>query len=186
MITSYNHPTAKFTESPQPTTILNPVIYFKDQSIDNYGIASWNWTTFGDGTDSVSNSSAPPHTYQDTGTYCASLTVTNIHGCVDSTTNCVVIGPQFVLYIPDAFTPNGNGINDIFQPKGQFVSSFVMYIFNRWGDLIYTTTDITKGWIGSVNNSGPLCQEDTYIYVINAMDSKRKQYNYTGRVSLLK
>src|SRR6185312_3161790 len=120
MITSYNHPTAKFTESPQPTTILNPVIYFKDQSIDNYGIASWNWTTYGDGTDSVSNSSAPPHTYQDTGTYCASLTFTNIHGCVDSTTNCVVIGPQFVLYIPDAFSPNGNHINDIFQPKGQF------------------------------------------------------------------
>ena len=186
MVTSYNHPTAQFTESPQPTTILDPVIYFKDKSIDNYGLASWDWTTFGDQTDSTSSSSNPVHTYQDTGTYCASLIVTNIHGCVDSTVNCVIIGPQFVLYIPDAFTPNGNGLNDIFQPKGQFVTTFTMYIFNRWGEIIYTTNDINKGWDGAINNTGPLCQEDTYIYVINATDSKRKQYNYTGRVSLLK
>ena len=59
-----------------------------------------------------------------------------------------------------------------------------MYTWNRWGEIIYTTNDINKGWDGAINNTGPLCQEDTYIYVINATDSKRKQYNYTGRVSL--
>jgi len=185
MITVYTHPTASFIDGPQPTTIDNPVITFTDKSIDNYGLSNWSWS-FGDQTDSVSHAPIAVHTYQDTGTYCATLTVTNIHGCTDSVTNCLVIGPQFALYIPSAFSPNADGINDVFQPKGSYISGFTMYIFDRWGTVIYYTSDINKGWDGAPNNSGPLCQEDTYIYVIQASDNKGNVYKYTGRVSLLK
>jgi gliding motility-associated-like protein len=185
MITVYSAPTPAFTVSPQPTTILSPTIQFTDASTDAYGIASWFWN-FSDPTDPVNSAQQnPTHTYGDTGIFCAMLTVTNIHGCKDSITECLVISPQYTLYIPDAFTPNGDGKDDIFIPSGSNFTNFQMYIFDRWGMLIYKTNDITKGWNGGVNNNSRICQEDTYVYLIQATDPFGQQHRYIGKVTLL-
>lgn len=183
MISVFNNPKANFVLSPQPTTILAPTIYFTDLSTDKYGITSWMWT-FGDILDSISTSKNSVHTYADTGTFCATLRVVNVHGCVDSITECLVIDPQFTLYIPDAFSPNGNGLNDIFMPKGEALRSYDMYIFNRWGTLLFHTNDLMKGWDGTVNHR--ICQEDTYVYLIKILDNYNKKHTYIGKVTLIK
>ncbi|HXB12303.1 MAG TPA: PKD domain-containing protein, partial [Bacteroidia bacterium] len=186
MITVYSFPVPAFTFGPQPTTIANPIISFTDKSTDAYGIATWLWN-FSDPTNDVpSNLQNPSHTYGDTGTFCATLTVTNIHGCKDSVTECLIIGPEFTLYIPDAFSPNGDGHNETFTAKGTFITSFKMYIFDRWGMMLYYTEDMNKGWNGTVNGGSRVCQEDTYVYMIEAIDMNQGKHNFIGKVTLLK
>ncbi|HTB32694.1 MAG TPA: PKD domain-containing protein, partial [Bacteroidia bacterium] len=185
MITVYGHPNTQFSMSPQPTDILHANIQFTDNTTDSYGLSYWFWN-FGDGTDSTSNLQNPTHTYQDTGTFCASMVAMNIHGCTDTATNCLVIDPSFSLYIPDAFTPNGNGRNDVFMVKGQYITSFEMYIFDRWGTQLFYTNDINTGWNGTVKGGSTICQEDTYVYKILVKDAKNKQHNYVGAVTLIK
>jgi len=182
-ITVYSNPVARFTASPQPTTILNPTIQFTDASTDAYGIAEWNWT-FGDGSDSASHNRNPDYTYRDTGRYCPTLAVMNIHGCTDTITNCLVINPMFTLYIPSAFTPNANGLNNVFEAKGSYIRSFEMYIFDRWGVELFHSTDINNGWNGTLKNI--TCQEDAYVYVITVYDNENTKHSYTGTVNLLK
>jgi gliding motility-associated-like protein len=187
LITVFGKPVAKFISSPNPTPIVAPTVQFTDESTDAYGgISTWAWT-FGDKTDSVSSKQNPIHTYGDTGTYCAQLIVTNIHGCMDTVTGCEVIEPYFTIFIPNAFSPNGDGLNDVFTAKGIFICTFEMYIFDRWGMQLYYTNDINMGWDGTVNGSGTVEQEDTYIYVINVTDCiEHKKHQYLGKVTLIK
>jgi len=186
MITVYDHPHTNFTASPQSTTIEQPGIVFTDQTTDAYGITNWLWETFGDASDSIKTTKNTTHTYSDTGTFCVKLVDINKHNCVDSVTNCVVIEAVFTLYIPNAFTPNGNGLNDVFIPRGTYFTNFEMYIFNRWGEQIFFTRNIDMGWNGGYNNGNTIEQEDTYIYIIKVTDFKGKTHSYTGRVTLLK
>jgi gliding motility-associated-like protein len=186
MITVYNNPVADFTVSPQPTTIFQPTIQFTDKSTDTYGIVSWLWNFQDPANDTANNLQNPTHTYQDTGIYCPMLTVTNIHGCKDSITHCLVISPQYTLYIPDAFSPNGDGRDDIFLPRGEYIATYSMYIFDRWGMKIFQSTDITQGWNGGVNGGSRICEEDTYVYLINVTDNLGKKHSYLGKVTLIK
>ena len=186
MITVYSFPVPAFTFGPQPAMITDPVISFTDKSTDAYGIATWLWNFNDPLSDKSSNLQNPTHAYGDTGQFCATLTVTNIHGCRDSVTECLVISPEFTLYIPNAFSPNGDGRNETFQPKGDFISDYQMYIFDRWGMMLYYSTDMNKGWDGTVNGGTQICQEDTYVYMINVTDNLGKKHNYIGRVTLIK
>jgi len=185
MITAYSHPSAGFTVSPQNADILAPTIQFTDKSKDINNVLYWSWS-FGDASDSISKLQNPSHTYQDTGRYCANLVVMDSHGCTDTATNCLVINPVFTLYIPSGFSPNGDGKNDVFQPVGKFIKSFEMYIFDRWGMQVYHTTDITKGWNGSVKGGSSIAQEDSYEYKISVTDSQNKEHSYTGQINLIK
>jgi gliding motility-associated-like protein len=185
MINVYASPVANFTYSPQPVTIIYPVVQFTDISSSPDEIVYWNWR-FGDGADSTSTERNPTHTYSDTGTYCATLTVMDEHGCVDSITNCLVVDPVFTLYIPDAFTPNGDGLNDVFMAKGSYIKDFEMYVFDRWGMKLFHSNDIMNGWNGTVNNGTTISQEDTYVYLINVTDAQGNKHSYNGKVTLLK
>jgi len=185
-INVYEPPHAIFSITPVSTNIFNPVINFTNQSTDVYGIKTWQWE-FGDGSDTGAVNSLS-HSYADSGTFCTELVVTNVHGCVDSTQRCAEINPLFTLYVPDAFTPNHNGLNDVFAAKGEGMRSFEMWIFDRWGMQLFHSTDINKGWNGVTQSSGAtkLCEEDTYIWVILVTDVSNISRNYMGKVSLLK
>jgi gliding motility-associated-like protein len=174
----YANPTASFVASPQIASILSPTIHFTNTSTGSIG--SWFWT-FGDSASLLQN---PVHTYQDTGTFCAHLVVKDLHGCVDSVTNCIEITPQFAFFVPSAFTPNGDGLNDVFQPAGKCVKTFEMYIFDRWGSQIYYSNNINNGWTGAVGSR--IAEQDTYVYEINVTDVENKPHSYTGRLTLLK
>ncbi len=184
LIKVYPSPNANFTYSPQPIDILNPLVQFTDLSTGKYPIIDWYWT-FGDG-GRFSTDKNPEHLYSDTGTFCASLVVVDFHGCVDSITNCLVVNPLFTFYIPDAFTPNDDGINDVFMPKGTYIKDYEMYIFDRWGMQLFHSNEMTNGWNGMVKGGSTICQEDTYVYLINVTDTKGIQHSYTGKVNLIK
>lgn len=187
MISVFSRPVANFIYSPNPINELEPTVQFTDKSTDEYGITWWAWN-FGDGSalgpeNSFEN---PSHLYPDTGAYCPKLVVTNNKGCVDTVVQCLPVEQIFTLYIPGAFSPNGDGLNEFFEPKGSDIKSFEMYIYDRWGMELYYTNDIHKGWNGRVKSVGPICQEDSYVYKIIALDFSDKQHSYIGEFTLIK
>jgi len=182
MIKAYSLPTARFTYSPQQISIQYPEVQFADQSSGESPIIQWYWN-FGQG-DSVSSLQNPRHFYGDTGGYCPSLIVMDNHGCIDSITNCLIVNPLFTFYIPSAFTPNGDGLNDTFIPKGTYIKDFEMYIFDRWGLQLYHSISIKKGWDGTYR--GIPCQEDSYVYMIHVSDTRDNKHSYIGKVTIIR
>ena len=121
-------PIADFNYSPQPTTITHPIIYFEDQSVESY---LWQWN-FGDYQESgVSSEQNPYYTYTDTGSFVVTLIAENNYGCTDTIEQTVVIGPDWIIYVPNAFTPNEDGINDLFFAKGYGILEYKLIIFDR-------------------------------------------------------
>jgi len=185
MITVYPHPKAHFYSSPDDPTIVSPTIEFTSTSTAaGSSISGLLWQSFGDGSDSTSTLSSPKHTYQDTGTFCTTLIATNTFGCKDTTKECLVIKPYFTVYIPNTFTPNGDGRNEVFNVSGDYIKTLDMKIYDRWGNLIYHTTNVESGWNGSKN--GALLQQDVYVYVISVTDPLMNPYSYKGTVTLLR
>jgi gliding motility-associated-like protein len=177
-------PTAEFTASPTLLTIDQANCVITDQSV---GATSWNWS-FGDGSsESVQN---PTHSYENTGDYMISLIVTDGNGCKDSTEHPVKVKGVYLFYIPNTFTPNGDGINDFFFPTGLNVdlSNFEMFIFDRWGKRMFYTKDISKPWNGTLNNEGKIDQivMGIYVYKILTKDNvDGAKHEYVGRVTII-
>jgi gliding motility-associated-like protein len=90
-------------------------------------------------------------------------------GCIqEGVINVFVQDFNASLYIPNAFTPNNDGINDVFSAKGVDISEFELKIWNRWGDEIFNTTDINEVWTGNVNNTGAhYVQDGVYTYTVS-------------------
>jgi gliding motility-associated-like protein len=183
MITVYNRPTAAFDVTPTTSTIQNPVFDFTDQSVGAY---SWLWD-FGDPVDGkTSTSKNPTHIYSDTGNYCVLLTVKSAQACKDTATHCVDVKSEFAFFVPNAFTPNGDKINDTFNGKGIGIKKYKMIVFDRWGNLIFTTENLNMGWNGTTNGGSELVQQDVYVYKIILSDIFDKEHNYIGHVSMVK
>ena len=87
------------------------------------------------------------------------------------------------IWIPNAFSPNGDGRNDVFAPKGACMVSYTMYIFDRWGNKLYYTNN-SQPWNGKVNSE--IAQEDTYVYMITTYDGLKKTRTFWGRVTIVK
>jgi gliding motility-associated-like protein len=170
---------ADFSSQAVDGSTVSPIYQFSDQSVN----AVSHFWTFGDGTTSTALN--PAHTYADKGMYTVSLLTITTNGCRDSITKTVEITPVFTLYIPNAFTPDGNGSNDAFAPKGAEISEFNMMIFNRWGEMIFSTDDINKGWDGHANNGDKVAEQGVYVYKIAVRDFAQKYHDYTGHVTLL-
>lgn len=185
----YPSPIAGFTASPNPTTTTSPFVTFTDQSI---GSNQWNWDFIysppitGIFTDTLQN---PSFSYPDSGIYVVQQTVTNNFGCTDVAYHNVEVVPEYVLFAPNAFTPlNHDGNNDIFMPKGVGIDPehFEMSIYDRWGNQIFKTTDINKGWDGRANGGSNIAQIDVYVWKIKTKDYRGQNHSYVGHVTIVK
>lgn len=183
IISLYPLPLADFTMLPNPTSILSPKVVFTDKSKGNPYAILWNWD-FGDGMFNTTQN--PQHIYQEPGIYLVRLIVQNQWGCQDTTYKTMDVKPDFTFYIPNAFTPDGDGINDIFYGYGIGISSYSMTIFDRWGNNIFGTEDIKKGWDGRANGGAKVAQQDVYVYVVKLTDVFGVEHKYIGHVSLIK
>lgn len=179
-ISVYPNPSAFFVSDPPETNSVNPIITIQDLSV---GANFWSWD-FGDN-DTISDPFVASHTYADTGSYTITLITMNQNGCRDTAYQNVIIKPGSTFYVPNAFSPNGDGINDSFGGEGTFIREYSMLIFDRWGNFIFSSDDISKRWDGKVDGKGGIAQQDTYVYVIEIMDFKKDKYWYRGIVSLL-
>jgi gliding motility-associated-like protein len=185
MITVYAMPVANFVYSPEPASINYPTVQFTDQSLN---ATAWSWN-FGDALsalDSTSNNINPDHTYSDVGIYCVELIVTNTPACADTITHCLEIHPDFTLYIPNAFSPNGSGLNDEFYVKGENIDKFEMMIYDRWGNMVFRSENINDHWKGNVKGGSEIAQEDVYVYIINLKDKVGERHQYIGHVTIVK
>lgn len=175
---------ASFTMSPQPTTVLNGEIDFTDLSTN---AASWSWS-FGDVANSTSTQQNPEFAYGIPGCYDVELSVISPDGCPADTIEEVCVDPDVTIFVPNAFTPNGNGNNEIFIPlwEGIDPTKYEFWIFDRWGQLIFHSTDVAQGWDGRVNGGSEIAQIDTYVWKLVCTDIMGNQHNMIGHVNLIK
>lgn len=116
-------------------------------------------------------------------TTCYILKGTNAYGCVNTDTVCVYITKDWNVYVPNAFSPNGDGINDVFSPYGYALKEIKMRIFNRWGQEIFVSNDSQLGWDGKYK--GEVCETGVYVYLIEVTSMGGEVLNKTGHVTLL-
>jgi gliding motility-associated-like protein len=90
------------------------------------------------------------------------------------------------LYVPNAFTPNEDGINDFFTIAGIGIVGMELNIFNRWGENIYTTLNRAKGWDGTVQKDDGVAQQDVYVYHVTVRDVFGRTHQRTGTVTLVR
>jgi gliding motility-associated-like protein len=146
---------------------------------------NWTWgKTFKIGSDTLKNSNIVFG--KDTGSYWIKLVVTTDKGCKDSSMKKVVIGPDIIIFVPDAFTPDGAGPNEnnTFRPYVINNKTYEMLIFNRWGEKMYETTDLTKGWDG--NYKGQPAQDGVYVYKMIVTSLEDKVFQYNGTFTLIR
>lgn len=180
-INVYPNPVADFTATPQETTIANSAITITDASI---AASNWSWH-FGDN-DTSSLAVPVSHEYTDTGNFVITLIVANQFTCKDTSYQTVIIDPDFLFYIPNSFSPNGNGVNETFSGKGLFINEYKMNVFDRWGNLIFTTTDLNIPWDGKIKGGSQVAMPDVYVYSIELIDIKKREHTYRGTVTLVK
>ena len=101
-----------------------------------------------------------------------------------SESNIIEVHPSLHVYLPNTFTPNNDGLNDTFGPLGYGIKKLSFKIFDRWGNLIFETTDPKKQWNGIYN--GQVLQSGTYVYLIEAEGYDGQSFHKKGTVTLLK
>lgn len=164
MITVFDQPKADFTTASAELELVAPTAYFTNTSTSVLPATEWLWS-FGDSTTSTLQN--PEHTFADAGTYPVKLYVTNPHGCSDSMSSVVIVKDVSTMYIPNSFTPNNNGNNDLFRVSSFGISNegFELLIFDRWGNQVFKTNDLKEGWNGGKNNTGEILP-DSYAYQV--------------------
>ncbi|MFN4122310.1 MAG: gliding motility-associated C-terminal domain-containing protein [Flavobacteriales bacterium] len=167
-------PTANFIFSPSPIFSTTEPTSFTDQSTFQFfsEIVGWFWD-FGDGNTSTTRN--PTHVFGDTGTYVVTLVVTDVNGCTDTISYThVVVGD---ISIPNVFTPNGDGFNDTFVIENLInYPDTKLFIYNRWGNLVYKSDNYQNDWDGGSNPAG------VYFYVVRLIND----VSHKGTVTLIK
>jgi len=181
-------PVAEFSFTPNPASAFNPKVYFIDESSSD--VTSWSWD-FGDpvsGPDNTSILQNPSHVYPDEFEkgYDAELIVENDDGCKDTVMHRVFIGPEFTFFIPNVFSPNGDGLNDQFFGQGVGIADYDMWIYDRWGDMIFHGEKLTEKWDGKANKGDKVAQQDVYVWKVILKDVFGEEHTYIGTVTLVR
>jgi len=174
----YALPEVAFHATPDRVVDLFPHVEFTNLSSGNNTYA-WD---FGDG--SRSQEFSPYHDFTSHGVYNVLLTATTAEGCVNSAWHRIEVEQGSGLYIPNTFTPNQDGDNDIFRPVYYNINNIHAEIFNRWGELIYKWNGTEGGWSGVTN--GQTAPIGVYVYKLNATDINGQTKYYQGHVNLVR
>lgn len=171
------HPTANFVISSH-TLFESLPITFQNTST---GAVSYQWE-FGDG--NTSTMVHPNNTYLIPGTYEVTLIATNELGCKDTIQKPITIAEEYYIYVPNAFTPDGDRSNTYFSAVTVNISKLHVQIFNRWGAVIFESNDVRFSWDGTYG--AKIVQDDVYVYKIEYITSGGIQDTIEGHVVVLK
>jgi gliding motility-associated-like protein len=181
-------PRADFTYTPSILDIFeNTTALFDDLSTPGgQSIVKWHWNFSDD--NSTADIRLPAHTYKSAGIYTVCLKVTDSENCADSICKPIVVKDIFTVYIPNAFSPNEDLLNESFIPQGYRIdpNDFLMLIFNRWGEMIYKTNDFKSPWNGRYMNKGNLVQVGVYVYRVIVKELDGPKHEFIGRVSVIR
>ncbi|MEX1188858.1 MAG: CUB domain-containing protein [Bacteroidia bacterium] len=180
MITINPSPVADFALEPQLVYIVEPTI-----DVVDYSIGADEVYYVIEGLDTVFQADFLAE-FPDSGTYMVRQIVTTALGCSDSLVKPAIVELGYKLYVPTAFTPNADGYNDVFQAYGEDVKEFELRIYNRWGELLYTSYDIENGWDGKSKLNDKVAPGGVYVYKINTVHKNGLIGNYEGTLVLLR
>lgn len=182
MVVVTPEPDADFTFSPAEAITANTTVTFTNASTNN-NTSAWN---FGDSL-SAGNTSAiesPEHVYTTAGTYCVDLLVYNQAGCADSITKCFTVTNESIVIIPNMFTPNGDGKNDVFFITTNAVKELSCSIYDRWGLKVAELDAVDEGWDGRTTKGKP-AQDGVYYYIVKTVAADGKEATEKGFLQLL-
>ena len=174
-------PRASFTYTPVDPKENTPFVFINS----SLGGTHYKWL-FGDGDSllTVRSDTTVSHIYNNSGTYIVQLIAYNQYGCTDTATQQVRALIVPLVDVPNAFTPNNDGINDFVSVKGYGIAKMDWKIFNRWGTLIYKSVSPKVGWNGRYK--GVLQPQDVYTYVLDIEFTDGKKYQKKGDITLLR
>lgn len=170
-------PSAGFDISPNSVDILNPVISYESLASGNVSC----FYNFGDGGSSSDCNGI--YTYTDGGLFDVVQTVVNEAGCTNTAVGQVAVSGS-VFYAPNAFTPNLDGINDVWMPVALGVTSYDLQIYNRWGELIWQTVDPETPWLGEVHDGEYFAPDGIYFFQATLYDQLYYPHTYSGHIHL--
>lgn len=179
-------PNANFFISPNPTTIFNTTVALNPLlEVPEY---TYFWEIPG-ATPANSTDINPTVVYPEgiASTYEVTLIVTNEIGCVNATTAMLEVLPDLIIYAPNVFTPDGNQLNNTWRiyMEGIDVYNYNCKVFNRWGEIVWESFDVTGAWNGTYDNQ--LVPAGVYVWVVNAKDrSSDKVHNFSGSITVIK
>ena len=188
----YPKPMAAFSTNPENPTVAMPKIQMINQStIDtnnfNHKLSyRWDFGNTNQNSDTSLLRSPYYHYGKDTGKFDITLIVNSPYNCSDTAIKSIYIKPSLSIYIPNAFTPNNTGpsVNNTFKPiTGSYLKA-QFSIYNRWGEKLFETNNLTNGWDGKSN--GQDCEEGTYLYKLVIFDKDFQSYQYHGTFTLLR
>ena len=182
LITMEASPSAGFTYTPDVVNSINSTVSFTDQSSGGNG---WYWDFGGEARSFIRN---PTYTFQDTGKQEVMQVVFHPNGCTDTAMQVIDIEPIVQFFLPNAFTPNYDGKNEVYKPKGlsEGVSSYNFGIWTRWGDQVFVTNNPEEGWNGRRNNSGQDLPVGVYLCVLQYRDARNRPHELREFVTLVR
>jgi gliding motility-associated-like protein len=183
LICVFPGPVASFFIADTNINVMNPTFNFINQST---GAVTYEWD-FGDWT--TSDEIHPSHTYGDwPGEYLVELTVENEGGCIDKVVQVIHVKEILIFYVPNTFTPDGDGLNDVFSPifySGINPQEYTLLLYDRWGEIVFESHNHEVGWSGTYD--GDFVQDGTYTWKIIFKDTiNNKKHVYLGHVNLLR
>ena len=179
LVSVFPNPVANFVVLPNNTiSELDPTVFISSNSTGN--IVYYKWNIINNDTSSFS------YTFKEAGIYKIHLYIVNDKGCTDTTSGDITVKNQFALYVPNAFKPSRciEPVNCVFKVLGTNVSVFQIWIYDRWGAVVYTSKEIKEGWDGKIG--GNLADEGTYIYRIDYKADKGTLHTIWGHLTLLR
>lgn len=176
-------PVASFSAKNKLLYLTDPTAVFTNNTV---GATSYAWD-FGDNTTSTVTN--PTHTYDEVAaTYTITLTATSAAGCVDVTSQTIQIKDELLFFVPNTFTPDGDQHNNTFQPvftSGFDPQNFTMYIYNRWGEIIFESHNVEVGWDGTYK--GQIVKEGIYQWTMEVKDpGSDNKYDFQGHIFLVR
>jgi gliding motility-associated-like protein len=179
LVQVYAPPVAGFTVDNNEVDILDPAVQFTSTAIGAVGCEY----IMGDG--GIVNDCDFTYNFSQTGVITVEQTVVNQVGCTDRTTGTIFVN-GFSFWAPNSFTPDNDGVNDVWMPVVLGATYYDLKIYDRWGDAIFTTNDVTKGWIGQVHNGEHYAQEDVYQYTVLVYDLLSLPHEYKGHICVVR
>lgn len=181
-ITVRPSPIADFIYSPQEISSFDPTVTFTDQSIE---ASAWYWDF---DNEAFSLETDPVYTFQDTGLQVVTLIVTHESGCQDTMIQLLDVVPRVTYFLPNAFTPNSDDLNDFFLGTGKLegMTNFELLIWNRWGELVFETRDPTEGWNGQKNNNGVVSPNGVYVCIVRYTGPRGQDFLLKGYATLVR